>query len=371
MSDCPTHVQPALSERLPIVTYTNRFSEPAETLWMSAQVERLFGYRLDEWLRNPGFLESILHPDDRPSVRAAMHALREHLHPFSRDYRLLRGDGEVVWIHDESVALVDDEGRPQFIQGYFIDITARKRLEDALQHAQKVEAVGRLAAGIAHDVNNLLSAIAGFTELAERKVDEGHPARRYLADIAATVQRGVRLTRQLLTFSRREELRPAVVGLAGAIGGIEAMLLHVAGPAVHADFEVPDDIRVFVDTGRFEQVLLNLVENAREAMPDGGRLTIRASVADVPRGVEAERLGIPPGRYAAITVQDTGVGMDAATRARIFEPFFTTKPRDAGTGLGLATVHGIVRQSGGAVDVSSIEGHGTTVRVLLPLAGLG
>ena len=357
--------------RTPLVTYTNAFEPTTHSLWMSPQVEAVTGYRADEWNRRPGFFETLIHPDDRPGVHEEMRRSREGLQPFSRDYRLKARSGEDVWIHDESVPVVADDGEPEFIQGYFVDITERKRLEEALRHAQKTEAVGRLAAGIAHDFNNLLTAIQGYAEVALRSLDEGHPARRPLGEVIQVVRRAVRLTRQLLAFSRRQELEPQLVDLATLVQEMESMLLHVAGDGIQVDFDLCRTSTVSADIGQLEQVMMNLVANARDAMPAGGRVSIRLERVDVARGGESDRLGLPPGAYAVLVVSDTGSGMAPETLAHLFDPFFTTKERGSGTGLGLSTVHGIVRQSGGAVDVSSTLGTGTTFRVLLPVAPLG
>ena len=358
--------------RTPLVTYTNAFAPSAHTLWMSPQVEAVTGYRVEEWANRPEFFETILHPDDRVAVREEMRRSREGLKPFSRDYRLQARNGDVVWIHDESVPVIGNDGEPEFIQGYFVDITERKRLEDALRHAQKTEALGRLAAGIAHDFNNLLTAISGYAETARRQLAEDEPARRYLEEIGNVVGRAVRLTRQLLAFSRRQELRPEQVDVAALVRELESMLLHVAGDGVQVDFDLGRSAVVNVDVGQLEQAVMNLVANARDALgDDGGRISIRTDVAEIVRGVESERLGIAPGEYAVVSVADTGVGMDAETVVRVFDPFFTTKGRGAGTGLGLSTVQGLARQSCGAVDVASTPGGGSTFRLLLPVAALG
>jgi PAS domain S-box-containing protein len=364
--------QGRLRYRLPLVTYTNAFEQSAHTVWMSPQVEAVTGYRADEWVGEPGFFEQILHPDDRPSVVEEMRLSRERLRPFSRDYRVRASDGRDVWIHDESVPVLDHSGRPEFIQGYFVDITERKRLEEALRHAQKTEALGRLAAGIAHDFNNLLTAIAGSSDLARSSLDQGHPARRWLDEIGSSVQRAIRLTRQLLAFSRRQDLRLEAVDLADVVRGSEAMLIHVAGNNARLDFDVSEPVTVNADVGQLEHVLMNLVANARDAFDDdGGRISVRVGRSELERCEESERLGVPAGTYAVITVTDTGAGMAPDTVARAFDPFFTTKDRGAGTGLGLSTVQGIVRQSGGAVDIASTVGVGTTIRALLPVAVLG
>jgi two-component system cell cycle sensor histidine kinase/response regulator CckA len=357
--------------RLPLVTYTNRYEAGASTVWMSPQVEAVTGYRAEEWVGKPGFFERILHPDDRLPVLEEMRVSRDRFRPFSRDYRLHARNGEVVWIHDESIPVLDAAGEPEFIQGYFVDITHRKRLEEALRHSQKIEAVGRLAGGIAHDFNNLLTAISGYAALTEQQLPRGHGAQRYLREIGRTVQRAVRLTRQLLAFSRSQELDPQVFDLGRVVREMELMLLHVAGNGVQVDFDLCDSALVYADIGELEQVLMNLVANARDAISDGGRVSIHTTTAAVTEGPEAERLGIAPGEYAVLIVADTGSGMDADTRALVFDPFFTTKERGAGTGLGLSMVQGIVRQSGGAIEVSSVPGTGTTFRILLPLAVVG
>jgi two-component system, cell cycle sensor histidine kinase and response regulator CckA len=363
--------QPPLSERLPIVTYTNSFQETAETVWMSPQVERLFGYRLEEWVGKPGFFETVaLHPDDRGPVLAEMHASREELRPFSRDYRLVGRDGRVVWVHDESVPIVNEDGRPEFIQGYFIDITERKELERQLLQSQKTEALGRMAAGIAHDFNNLLTAIGGYAEFAKRSIGPDSPAWRPVGEITATVERATKLTRQLLSFSRREELDDAqTVCLTDLIRDSESMLLHVAGHAVQLDLELGDTSKVTADPGQLEQVLMNLVSNARDA--GASRVAIRTTTATVTHGNDSRRLGVAPGDYVALVVSDTGSGMDEEVQARVFDPFFTTKHRDGGTGLGLSLAHSVIRQCGGAIEVASALGSGTTFRILLPVANVG
>ena len=369
MSKSFSEAQPPLSERLPIVTYTNAFRSTAETVWMSPQVERLFGYQVEEWVGQKGFFETILHPDDRAVVLAEMQASRTELRPFSRDYRLRSRDGRVVWVHDESVPIVGDDGRPEFIQGYFIDITERKELERHLLQSQKTEALGRMAAGIAHDFNNLLTAIGGYAEFAKRSVGPDAPAWRPLHEIAATVERATKLTRQLLSFSRRDELEAQPVCLDTLIRDMESMLLHVAGTAVQVDLELGETPQVLANRGQLEQVLMNLVSNARDA--GAARVAIRTTETRIARGYESRRLGIAAGPYVALVVSDTGSGMDEETQARVFDPFFTTKHRDGGTGLGLSLAHSVIRQSGGAIEVASAVGSGTTFRILLPVAETG
>jgi PAS domain S-box-containing protein len=355
-----------LSERLPIVTYANRFCETPHTVWMSPQVERLTGYRVDEWVGRPDFFESVLHPDDRDGVLGAVRASRTELRPFSRDYRLIAADGRVLWIHDESVPMLDEEGRPELIQGYFVDITERKALEQRLVHAEKTEALGRLAGGIAHDFNNYLQAIRGYAELAERTLEPGAPASLHVGEVIRTADHAARLTRRLLAFSRPQELRPTDLQVEHVVHELRPMLAQIAGPDVDVQFDLKETPVVHADAGQLEQVVVNIVANARDAMSAGGALAIRTEAASVAAGAEAQRLGVLPGDYAALVVADTGIGMDEAMLATIFEPFFTTKTRERGTGLGLSIVHGIVRNSNGAIDVASFPGSGTTFRILLP-----
>jgi signal transduction histidine kinase len=275
----------------------------------------------------------------------------------------------VIWIHDESVPIVGEDGKPEFIQGYFIDITERKELERELMQSQKTEALGRMAAGIAHDFNNLLMAIGGYAELAKRAIGPEAPAWRHVQEILATVERASKLTRQLLSFSRRDEFEPQRVCLTDLVRNTESVLLHVAGPVVQLDLELGATPDVAADPGQLEQVLMNLVSNARDA--GASRVAIRTSTATIPRGYESRHLGIAAGEYVALVVSDTGSGMNEETQARVFDPFFTTKHRDGGTGLGLSLAHSVIRQCGGAIEVSSAAGAGTTFRILLPVANVG
>lgn len=352
--------------RLPLVTYTNLFDPDALTVWMSPQVEAITGYRSDEWVDHPGFFESILFPDDRESVLEEVRSSRAELRPFSRDYRLVTRSRRVVWVHDESVPVLDADGEPEFIQGYFVDLSKRKELEKELLHAKKTEALGLLAAEIAHGFNNYLTAIRGYVDLALLSTAESHPARKDLLEIKQTTEHATKLTEQLLAFGRRGPLDPQRIHLEKVVCELSSMLDQVAGWRVDVELDLSPTPLVYADAGQLGQAVVNLVSNARDAMPGGGTVTIRTSCARVRQGPEAMRLDLPPGVYVELSVTDTGTGMDGETRARAFDPFFTTKTADRGTGLGLSIVHGIIRQSGGAVDVTSVAGQGTTLRLLLP-----
>ena len=357
MSDFSALRRP-LSERLPIVTYANRFSPVAETLWISPQVERLTGYPLDRWVGSPGFIETVLHPDDRCIVLHEMSESRKETRPFSSDYRLVDPDGRVVWIHDESVPIVDEQGEPEFIQGYFVDITERKELEQQLLHAQKLEAVGQLAGGIAHDFNNFLMAIGGYATLAHEAAPAEGPIRRYLREVMRTVESASRLSRQLLSFSRREPVAPRLVDLKTVVEDMRAMLRQVAGDWVRLELVLDGTPVVHADVSQLEQVAVNLVANARDS--EAGAITVETGGAR--RGEDD---------FAFLRVSDDGAGMDESTRAHAFEPFFTTKERDEGSGLGLSIVENVVTQTGGRIEVETAPHQGTAVTVLLPAAPVG
>ncbi len=245
---------------------------------------------------------------------------------------------------------------------------ARKAIERQLQQAQKMEAVGRLAGAIAHDFNNLLTAILGFTGLALDRLEPGGSSRFELEQVKQAADRAARFTRQLLAFSRQQVLSPRLIDPTETVEAMAPMLRQLMGEDVHLDSTGRIGAgRVKVDPGQFEQVVMNLAVNARDAMPNGGRLSIITVRIDL-AGAAAIRLQLPPGPYMLISVIDSGTGMDDSTRARIFEPFFTTKPPGRGTGLGLSTVYGILQQSGGAIDVESTPNAGSTFKVYLPLA---
>jgi PAS domain S-box-containing protein len=355
-----------LRYRLPLVTYTNLFKPVPETIWMSPQVEALTGYEPAEWMAAPGFFASILHPDDREPVLEEVRLSRAELRPFSRDYRLIARSGETVWVHDESVPVLDARGRPEFIQGYFVDLTERKALEQQLLQSQKTVALGRMAAGIAHDFNNHLTAIRGYADLLRLELPEHSRAQRDLTDIVGTTVRAKLLIEQLLAFCRKEPLEPRAIDLHRVVGELRSMLAQVAGRRITLRFDLAATPLVHADPGQLEQVIVNLVANARDAMRAGGTVTIATALGTVVDGRESIRLGIDPGSYAVLTVSDAGAGIDPEILESIFDPFFTTKERDAGNGLGLMTVNGIVRKFRGAIDVASVPGEGSTFRVLLP-----
>lgn len=273
-----------------------------------------------------------------------------------------RSDGKFTLLTSK-VPLRDESGAVVGILGVYQDITDRKRLEEQFRQAQKMEAIGRLAGGIAHDFNNLLTVINGFSQVVLDLIGDDSPARSLIDEIAMAGDRAARLTRQLLTFSRQQVVNPRVLNLNSVISGTDRMIARLIGEDIIVSTTLELDLwPVKIDRGQVEQVLMNLVVNSRDAMPTGGRLTI--CTRNVPQDEGPSDL--KPGRYVALSVSDTGVGMDDAVKARVFEPFFTTKGVGKGTGLGLATVYGIVVQNGGHIQLESQPGQGTTFTIYLP-----
>nr|MBA3553467.1 PAS domain S-box protein [Gemmatimonadales bacterium] len=311
----------------------------------------------------------VSHPDDvendlRQQIRLAQNEARS----YDLEKRYLRRDGTAAWTYLNCSIVQDTAGRPLYFLAYLRDITDRKSLEDQLRQAQKMEAVGQLAGGIAHDFNNLLTAIIGNAEMLLAEMGSLDPRRMDVSEINRAAHRAATLTRQLLAFSRKQVLQPRIVSLNEIVADLSAMLRRIIGEDIELRLDLDADLgQVLADAGQLEQVITNLAVNARDAMPQGGTLTLRtANVAaeDVPAG-DPEA---PPllGPLVVVSVADTGTGMDERTQARLFEPFFTTKELGRGTGLGLATVYGIVRQSGGHIRVRTQLHQGSTFSVYLP-----
>jgi signal transduction histidine kinase len=281
--------------------------------------------------------------------------------------RYLRKDGSAVRGRLTASAVRDSDGRTQFVIGLVEDVTERELLEGQLRQAQKMEAIGQLAGGVAHDFNNLLGIITGYSELLEKDLGPGHRGLGRLQQVRRAADRAAGLTRQLLAFSRKQILQPRVLDLGEVVSDVEKMLRRLIGEDVQVVTVFGPGLgRVMADPGQIEQVLVNLAVNARDAMPGGGKLIVETANADLDEAYARNHAGVVPGRYVLLSVSDTGHGMDAETLSHIFEPFFTTKKEGKGTGLGLATVYGVVKQSGGHVSVYSEPGRGTTFRVYLP-----
>ena len=279
----------------------------------------------------------------------------------------MRADGTEFPV-ELTVTRVSGDSRAA-LTGFIRDITERRLLEEQLRQSQKLEAIGRLASGVAHDFNNILMSIMGSADLMLMQLPPNDPARDEATEIKEAVRRGAALPRQLLAFSRRQATIPRLFDLGEAIAGMDTMLRRLIGPEI--DFDLvrgSTPIMVIADLSQIEQVVLNLVINARDAMPDGGRLIVAIEEVELDTATALAQVEGRAGRYARLSVSDTGTGIDEKTRARLFEPFFTTKEQGKGTGLGLSIVYGIVKQSGGYVSVVSEPGHGATFLIYLPMA---
>jgi signal transduction histidine kinase/ActR/RegA family two-component response regulator len=287
--------------------------------------------------------------------------------PWQMDLEMVGPDGGRGWVLSHGVVERDPSGKVVKIRGTMQDVSDQRRLESQLRQAQRLEAVGQLAGGIAHDFNNLLTAIRGFTELVIDRLPSEDPSRPDLQQVIRAADRATELTAQLLAFSRRQVLRPIVVHPADLVTAIAPMLQRLLGEHIElVTRAAPAAGHIRVDPSQFEQVVVNLAVNARDAMADGGTLTIETSAIDLDAEYAEIHPEVVPGPYVGLVVSDTGSGMDPATKSRIFEPFFTTKGQGKGTGMGLATVYGIVRQSGGSIYVYSEPGEGTSFKVYLP-----
>jgi len=279
-----------------------------------------------------------------------------------------RKDGSHMWIAT-NVRAIRENGRVIRYEGTQEDISERKLLEGQLQQAQKMEAVGLLAGGVAHDFNNALGVITGYSDLLQMHLPEGDPLRRYPEEIAKAANRAATLTRQLLAFSRKQVIQPVILNLNSIVSDMEKMLRRLIGEDIQITIAQGANLaQVKADPGQVEQILMNLAVNARDAMPHGGSLLIRTANANLDETYARQYAYVQPGPYVTLRFSDTGHGMDKATQARIFEPFFTTKEAGKGTGLGLSTIYGIVKQNAGYIQVYSEVGKGTTFTIYLPQA---
>ena len=358
----------ALNSTTNAVVITNR-SGVIE--WVNPAFSALSGYTLAEAIgHTPGTLVKSGEHDAAFYARIWETILTGRV--WSGEITNRRKDGS---LHAEELTItpvLDTAGAITHFVGVKRDLTEQKHLEQQFLQAQKMEVIGRLAGGVAHDFNNLLTIINGTCELALMELADGHPLRAEFEEIQGAGDRAARLTRQLLAFSRKQMLTPAVVNVAAQVAQSVKMLRRLIGEDITLEVkgDPGDNLHVFVDPSQLEQVMLNLAVNARDAMPEGGTLTIETAGA-VLGDAEAAAAGVAAGQYVVLSVADTGTGMTSEVRKHIFEPFFTTKDQGKGTGLGLATVYGVIHQSGGTIDVESAPGQGARFRVFIPLVAEG
>lgn len=339
--------------------------EPKGT-W-SKQMFRIMGR--DPVLGEPSFAEYLanVHPEDRDAFRRSFDDVFERHSPFDMDYRYVCPDGSLRYLHAIGRPVPDEKSKRIKVLGTVMDMTERLRIEEELRQAQKMEAVGRLAGGVAHDFNNLLGIILGYAELSLSTIAGEDPLRGKVEAISKAASRAASLTSQLLAFSRKQVLKPQLLNLNTVVSDLAKMLRRVIGEQIELVLDLSPFLPVVkADPGQVEQVVLNLAVNAKDAMPSGGRLVIRTSELRISGPDSSRPVYLPPGKYAMLVVSDAGHGMDEFTKAHIFEPFFTTKDKHKGTGLGLATVYGIISQSQGHIWVESSPGSGAAFYVCLP-----
>ncbi len=336
------------------------FDRGGTILAANRSAEALFGYSEQELLGK--FPTSLRHPDDVEAGDEAFGELvRGERDSYRREASFVTKSGSTVVAHLATALVRDADGKPGYLIGMAEDVTEQRQLEEQLRQSQKLEAIGRLAGGVAHDFNNVLTAIGGYTTLALEHAESGSALHGDLEEIRKATDRATMLTRQLLAFGRKQVLMPELLNLNGVVLELESMLRPLIGEDVALTTQLEPELGpIEADPGQLHQVVMNLVVNARDAMPDGGAITIETANLDVD-----ENDAIEPGRYVTLTVRDTGEGIDEQTLRQIFEPFFTTKEAGKGTGLGLATVYGIVKQSGGYVAVDSELGVGSAFTIYL------
>jgi len=352
-------------ERVAAISYIAELGLKGCWRYVSPQIESILGFSQEEWLTDSENWVRHVHPDDHSAVQEAEDACVEG-RAFQAEYRVARKDGKIIWVSDSAVVVQGANGI-SLMEGIIVDITERKQLEGQLQQSRRMEAVGRLAGGIAHDFNNLLTIIKGYTELATQRKEVPATVRADIEHIEDASERAAGLVRQLLAFSRKQVLQPKNLDLNSSVLGLEKLLTRLIGEHIEMKTIVAAGLgTIKADPAQVEQVLMNLVVNARDAMPAGGRIIVETSNVDLDRMYASEHVTVKPGLYVMLAVSDTGTGISAETAAHIFEPFFTTKGGTKGTGLGLATVYGIVKQSGGYIWVYSEPGKGATFKVYFP-----
>jgi len=332
--------------------------------YFSRGAETMFGYRAEEMI---GTSVVELYPGGLEEARSVKRRVEQDGLLRNYESAFLARDGRRVEISASISVLRDTSGAAVGTLGLLKDIAERRQLEEQLRQSQKMDAVGRLAGGIAHDFNNLLTVIAGRAQMILARLRPEEPIHRDATLVRTTADRAAALTQQLLAFSRKQVLQPQVLDLNAVMTAMEPMLSRLIGEDIELAVVPTKGLdRVKADPGQIEQVIVNLVVNSRDAMPQGGRLTIETANVELDEAYARRHVAVPAGQYVMLAVSDNGVGMDESTCSRVFEPFFTTKEQGKGTGLGLATVYGIVKQSGGDIRLYSEVGAGTTFKIYLP-----
>lgn len=359
--------QAAIIESLPIILYLEEVNaSPRIPSFVSGNFTALTGFVFEELQRTPDLWVERLHPEDRARVVEAL-AARPLGRSLAVEYRWQCADGQYKHFLDQAVLLRDANGNPVEYAGTLLDVTERKELESQLTQARKMDAIGQLTGGIAHDFNNLLAAVLGGLGMIERRLELDADQRKIVGMTRHAAEQGAELVKHLLSFARRQKLEPAAIEISRLARSVTDLLAHTLGGLVELKWELSDELApVYADTAQLELALMNLIINARDAMPDGGMVTITAANREVGEGFGVE--GLAPGQYVVLAVGDTGCGIAPELLEQVLEPFFTTKSVGKGTGLGLSMVYGFAKQSGGAVRVDSAVGVGTCVEIWLPRA---
>jgi two-component system, cell cycle sensor histidine kinase and response regulator CckA len=328
-------------------------------------LDTLLGYSPVKSDKTIAFWQRYIHGSDRSRAAASIRdVIKSKGEYWSGEYRFRHAEGHYLQLLERALIVRDSNGHPVRFIGVLMDVTARKQLHDQLSHSQKMEAFGQLAGGVAHDFNNFLTAILGYSDLLVAEVEGRGTGAKYLSEIRSAAGRAASLTKQLLTFSRREPLEPRVLNVNKLIHDLERSMLRLLGENISVLCELmPEKRHIKVDPDQFTQIIINLAVNARDAMPAGGTLVLKTEPISSNGKSPAE---LPRGKYVSVSVIDNGMGMTDDAKEHLFEPFFTTKEDRHGSGLGLATCYGIVRQSGGHIIVESELGKGTAVHIYLP-----
>jgi len=337
-------------------------------IYISPSCERTTGYSPDEFIKDPALLENITHPEDRKLVSQHIHDYSEREKVMEIDFRIITRKGDTRWISHVCQPVHDNYGNWLGRRWCNRDITLQREIETQLQHTQKMEAVGTFAGGMAHEFNNLMTAVIGYSSFLLTDLGQDDPIRKDVEEIKKAGNRASSLVKQLLAFSRKQVLKPVMLDLNSLLTDKEEMLLHLFGEDVELKMVLEQDLgQVKADQSQVEQVILNLAVNAKDAMPEGGKLIIETANAELDEFyVSPHSDELKPRPYVMLAMSDTGMGMDKKTQSQIFEPFFTTKDVGEGTGLGLSVVYGVVKQSGGDIRVYSEPEKGTIFKIYLP-----
>lgn len=347
-----------------------RSPDMSEVQYVSPAFERIWGRSIASLYANPHEWVNFIMPEDRERVVAAFAALAGDAPNLDIEYRIVRPDGVIRWIRVRGFQVRDAANELIRHTGIVTDITERKRLEAHLFQAQKMETVGKLAGGVAHEFNSILTAIIGQGELMLTDLPPGNPLCKNAMEILKAAERATALTRQLLAYGRKQILQPEVLDLNSILAGVESALRHLMGRNCDVRIAPAAGLEaVQADAGQIEQVIMNMAMNAADAMPNGGHLTLETANVTLDEGCVGSFPELKPGDYVMLAITDTGTGMDAEVKSRVFEPFYSTKGTGEGTGLGLSTSYGIIKQSGGHISVYSEPSRGTTFKIFLPQVG--